>query len=103
MKKVPTIWAKFPNIQEYRICFLLQIYFLGGIIRALETTNKSIWIKIRPIEKLPTLLVNHENIVNKVPTIWIRFRTYPGLLDLLTSLVGIIRVLKPTNKHLVEN
>ena len=42
---------------------------LGGIIKVLEPTNKSIWLKISPIRKLPILPVTYQYVVDKVPTI----------------------------------
>ena len=58
---------------------------LGGIVKVLKYTDKSIWLKIKSTEKLPKLPFSYRHIVNKIPIVWGRLPAYLIILDLLSS------------------
>ena len=67
------------------LAFFFKSMLLERIIKVFKPTNKNIWLKIRLIEKLPTLPVIYQHVVNKVLTTWTRLSKYPRTLELLSS------------------
>ena len=52
-----------------RFTLFFKSMLLGDITKVLKPTNKSIWLKFKPLEKLLILSVSYQHIVNKVSII----------------------------------
>ena len=87
VNKVPTIWAKL--LTYSRILYLFSSSNLCYWKELLKFSNLQIrafdW-KWSQLKKLPTLPINYQYIINKIPTIWIMLLTSPWELEFLSSL-----------------
>ena len=59
--KVLRIWAKLLTHYAVLDLFVIQIYVFVRITKILKPTNKSVWLKMKPTQKVT-------NIVSKLPT-----------------------------------
>ena len=62
---IPTIWTR---LSIYSRMLDLPFYF-NEIVNVLKPIHKSIWLKIKPIEKLRTKSIIYQHVVKKKPTI----------------------------------